>query len=44
MAYANSVDPDQAQQYDIGLDLGSKLFDNFILFLQNEEKNIINLR
>jgi len=33
-AYANSLDPDQAQQ-NVGHDLRSKLFDSLILILQN---------
>jgi len=35
--YANSLDPDQAQQ-NVGLDLRSKLFDILILFLQREKE------
>jgi len=33
IAYANSLDPDQAQQ-NVGLDLISKLFDNLMIILQ----------
>jgi len=39
IAFANSLDPDQAQQH-VGLDPRPKLFDNLILFLQSEEENI----
>jgi len=38
IAYANSLDPDQAQQ-NVGLHLRSKLFDQLILFLQNDAEN-----
>jgi len=40
ITFANSLDQDLAQ-YNVGLILRSKLFDNLILFLQNEEENII---
>jgi len=39
---ANSLDPDQAQ-HNVGLDQRSKLFDNLIIFLQNEAENIMCL-
>jgi len=39
-AYANSLASDQAQQ-NVGLDLRIKLFDNLLLYLQVEEKNIM---
>jgi len=40
IAYANSLDPDQAQQ-NVGLDQSFKLFANLILYLQNEDENIM---